>query len=182
MGETFYIAPEEGPLSLFRVNGKVPRFSEIQGTLRFYPAANYSLDMGAEYNPYYKNISSLRLSASVGSRADGLFASLSWFKSTSSWYRDVFSQIFGKRHQFGITAGFKVPKIPIDLLADVDYNAKERKLLYLGGSAIYHYQCLDFEFEMKVFYFRTKPETQFKFSLGLGNIGKTTDFLGGMGF
>ena len=35
---------------------------------------------------------------------------------------------------------------------------------------------------MKVFYFRAKPETQVKFSLGLGNIGKTTDFLGGMEF
>ncbi|HEX2694513.1 MAG TPA: LPS assembly protein LptD [Acidobacteriota bacterium] len=182
VGETFYIAPEEGPLSLFRVNGKVPRFSEIQGTLRFYPAANYSLDTSAEYNPYYGNLSSLRVSANAGSREKGLFLSLRWFRSTSSWYRDAFSAIFGKRHQVGVTAGFKIPKIPIDLLADVDYNAKERKFLYLGGSAIYHYQCLDFEFEMKVFYFRTKPETQFKFSLGLGNIGKTTDFLGGFGF
>ena len=50
------------------------------------------------------------------------------------------------------------------------------------SSAVYHYQCLDFKFEFKVFYFRAKPETQFKFSLGLGNIGKTTDFLGGMEF
>ena len=31
VGETFYIAPEQGPLSLFRVNGKVPRFSESPG-------------------------------------------------------------------------------------------------------------------------------------------------------
>ena len=186
VGETFYIAPEEGPLSLFRVNGKVPRFSEIQGRLRFYPAAKYSLDMSAEYNPYYKNLASLRVSANAGSRAEGRFVSLSWFKSASSWYRggldDAFYQVYGKRHQVGVTAGFKVPKLPLDVLADIDYNVKERRLLYLGGSAIYHYQCLDFEFEMKVFYFRSKPETQFKFSLGLGNIGKTTDFLGGLGF
>jgi lipopolysaccharide assembly outer membrane protein LptD (OstA) len=182
VGETFYIAPEEGPLSRFLVNGKVPRFSEIGGTLRFYPAANYSLDMGAEYNPYYRNLTSLRVSASAGSLASGRFVSLSWFKSGKSWYRDVISQLLLGRHQISVTAGFKVPKMPIDVWADMDYNAKERKFLYLGGNAVYHYQCLDFEFEVKVFYFRTKPETQFKFSLGLGNIGKTTDFLGGMGF
>jgi lipopolysaccharide assembly outer membrane protein LptD (OstA) len=182
LGETFYIAPEEGPLSLFRVNGKVPRFSELRGSLRFYPAAKYSLDMSAEYNPYYSNLTSLRISANAGSQAEGRFVSLSWFKSTNAWYRDEFSKAFGNRQQVGVTAGFKVPKMPIDVWADIDYNAKERKLLYLGGNAIYHYQCLDFEFEMKVFYFRSKPETQFKFSLGLGNIGKTTDFLGGFGF
>ena len=182
VSETFYLAPEEGPLSLFRVDGKVPRFSEIQGRLRFYPAANYSLDMSAEYNPYYSNLTSLRLGASVGSRASGRFLSLSWFRSAKSWYRDEISQLFGNRHQVGITAGLKIPKLPIDLLADCDYNVKERKLLYLASSLVYHYQCLDFEFSMKVFYFRAKPETQFKFSLGLGNIGKTTDFLGGMEF
>ncbi len=182
VGETFYIAPEEGPLSLFRVNGKVPRFSEVQGRLRFYPAAKYSLDMSAEYNPYYSSMTSLRISANAGSRADGRFVSLSWFKSAKSWYRDEISALFGNRHQVGVTAGFKVPKLPLDVLADVDYNVKERKLLYLASKAVYHYQCLDFEFEMSVFYFRAKPETQFKFSLGLGNIGKTTDFLGGLGF
>jgi LPS-assembly protein len=182
VGETFYIEPEEGPLSLFRVNGKVPRFSEVQGSVRFYPAANYSLDMSAGYNPYYSDLSSLRISANAGSRATGRFLTLNWFKSTRSWYRDVISKILGNRHQVGASAGFRIPKLSIDVLADIDYNVMERKLLYLGGSAIYHYQCLDFEFEVKVFYFRAKPETQFKFSLGLGNIGKTTDFLGGVGF
>ena len=107
---------------------------------------------------------------------------MSWFKSSKAWYRDEFSHVFGNRHQIGATAGFKVPKLPIDLLAEFDYNIKERKLLYPASSAVYHYQCLDFTFEIKVFYFRAKPETQFKFSLGLGNIGKTTDFLGGLGF
>lgn len=182
LGETFYISPEEGPLSLYQVNGKPPRFSEIQGRLRFYPAAKYSLDMSAEYNPYYNNLTTLRLSASVGSRADGRFLSLSWFKSQRSWFRDEISKAFGNRHQVGISTGFTTPKLPIDILAEIDYNIQQRKLLYLASSAVYHYQCLDFEFEVKVFYFRAKPETQFKFSLGLGNIGKTTDFLGGIGF
>ncbi len=182
LSETFYLAPEVGPLSLFKVDGKVPRFSEVQGRLRIYPAGRYSLDMSAEYNPYYSRLTSLRLSANAGSRMSGRFASLSWFKSSRAWYRDEVSSVFGNRHQIGASAGIKVPKLPIDLLAECDYNVKERKLLYLASSAVYHYQCLDFEFELKVFYFRSKPETQIKFSLGLGNIGKTTDFLGGLGF
>jgi LPS-assembly protein len=90
--------------------------------------------------------------------------------------------VFSNRHQVGVSAGLRLPLLPIDLLADCDYNIKERKLLYLGSSAVYHYQCLDFEFEVKVFYFRLKPETQVKFTVGLGSIGKTTDFLGGTEF
>ena len=180
VSQTYYLAPEEGPLSLFRVNGKAPKFSEVDGTLRYYPSAKYSLDVAAGYNPYYKMLSNLRLGANLGSQTDARFLSVSWFKSTNTWYRDEFSRVFGNRHQISATAGLKIPKWPIEVIGDVDFNIKERKLLYTAGSAVYHYQCLDFTFEVKVFYFRVKPETQFKFSLGLGNIGKTTDFLGGL--
>jgi hypothetical protein len=138
------------------------------------------LDVSAEYNPYYNILSSLSLSANLGSRTDDRFLSLSWFKSTSPWYRNEFSRLFGDRHQVSVAAGIKLPNWPIEVMGDIDFDIKEQKLLYTAGSAVYHYQCLDFTFEVKVFYFRTKPETQFKFSLGLGNIGKTTDFLGGM--
>ena len=179
VSQTFYLAPEEGPLSLFRVDGRIPRFDVVEGRLRFYPAGRYSLDMAADYNPYYHHLTSLRLSANAGSRSEGRFLSLSWFKSYKSWFRDLVSEVFSNRHQVGVTAGLKVPGLPVDLLADCDYNIKLRKLLYLASSAVYHYQCLDFEFEVKVFYIRAKPETQVKFSIGLGSIGKTTDFLGG---
>jgi len=178
--QTYYLAPEEGPLSLFRVNGKAPRFSEITGTLRCYPTAKYSLDVSAGYNPYYNILSSMSLSANLGSRTDDKFLSLSWFKSTSTWIQNEYARLFGDRHQVSVAAGIKLPNWPIEVMGDIDFDIKEQKLLYTAGSAVYHYQCLDFTFEVKVFYFRTKPETQFKFSLGLGNIGKTTDFLGGM--
>ena len=182
VSQTFYLAPEEGPLSQFRVNGRIPRFSVAEGRLRIYPAAQYNLDVAAEFNPYYKHLTSLRLSANAGSRVKGQYVSLSWFKSYKSWFRDLVSEVFSNRHQIGVSAGLKIPKLPIDLLAECDYNIKQRKLLFLASSAVYHYQCLDFEFEVKVLYFRLKPETQVKFSVGLGNIGKTTDFLGGFGF
>ena len=55
-------------------------------------------------------------------------------------------------------------------------------MMYSAASLVYHYQCLDFKADVRIFFFRDKPEFQFKFSLGLGNIGKTTDFLGGAGW
>jgi LPS-assembly protein len=64
----------------------------------------------------------------------------------------------------------------------VDYNIKDRKVLYTAAQAIYHYQCLDFLLELRMFYFRRPPDTPVRFSVGLGNIGRTTDFLGGIGF
>jgi hypothetical protein len=35
---------------------------------------------------------------------------------------------------------------------------------------------------VRVFYYRATPEFQYRVSIGLGNIGKTTDFMGGLGF
>ncbi len=179
LAQTFYFDAAGGPLGRFLVDGKPPRFSEIQGTMRYYPAGKFSLDLSAGYNPYYKILSSLRVGANLGRRTDDVFLAVNWFKSSNVWYKDEIGKIFGNRHQIGVTSGLKVPKLPVELLADIDFNIKEKKLLYLAASAVYHYQCLDFTFEMRTFYYRAKPETQFKFSFGLGNIGKTTDFLGG---
>jgi len=179
VSQKYYLAPEDGPLGRFRVNGKAPEFSEVDATVRCYPSAKYSLDASLSYNPYYKKLSNLRLSADLGSRKDGRFLSVSWFKSSNTWYTDEISRMFRARHQISAATGLKIPKWPIELFGSVDFNLKEKKMLYTALSAVYHYQCLDFTFEANVFYFRVKPETQFKFSLGLGNIGKTTDFLGG---
>jgi hypothetical protein len=67
-------------------------------------------------------------------------------------------------------------------MIDLDYNIEEKKMLYSAFSVIYNYQCINFKVDLKIFYYRDQPETQFRISFGLGNIGKTTDFLGGMGF
>ena len=179
VSQKYYLDPEDGPLGRFRVNKKVPEFSVVDATIRCYPSAKYSLDVSLGYNPYYKKLSNLRLSADIGSRRDGQFLSVSWFKSEKTWYTDEISKLFSNRHQISTTAGLKIPKWPIELYGSIDFNVREKKVLYTAFSAVYHYQCLDFTVEAKVFYYRVKPETQFKFSLGLGNIGKTTDFLGG---
>ncbi len=182
--QTFYFAPEDGPLSRYPVDGKPPRFSEITGRLRFYPRSRFSLDVAAGYNPYYGNLSSLRLSANAGSKTEGRFVSLSWFKSNNSWITGAdpaLNELYN-RHQLSLYGGVPIPALSLDVIGDVDFNIEEGKLLYTGARVVHHYQCLDFVFEFKVFYYRQNPELQFKFSLGLGNIGRTLDFLSGFGF
>jgi LPS-assembly protein len=184
LGQTYYFSPADGPLSVFPVDGKPPRFSEVTGTLRFYPQAKFSLDASAAYNPYYKNLSSLRLSATAGTKAEGDFLTLTWFTSRNSWVTGVDPALIAlyNRDQIGAFGGLRLPGLALDLQLEADYNIKDRKLLYTGAQATYHYQCLDILVDVRVFYFRDRPDTQVRVSLGLGSIGKTLDFLGGFGF
>jgi LPS-assembly protein len=176
--QTFYLAPEESPLRIYTVNGKVPEFSDIDGNLRFYPSRRYSLDFSAAYNPYHSEFSRLRVGANLGRPTDDYFLRLNWYKGTNPFLENVLL----KRHQIGVYAGVKIPRLSLEAQGQVDFNIEEKKLLYSGLSLVYHYQCLDFTTDIRIFYFREKPELQFKISFGLGNIGKTTDFLGGLGF
>jgi LPS-assembly protein len=184
LGQTYYFSPADGPLSVFPVDGKPPRFSEVTGTLRFYPQAKFSLDASAAYNPYYKNLSSLRLSATAGTKAQGDFLTLTWFTSRNSWVTGIDPALIAlyNRDQIGAFGGLRLPGLALDLQLEADYNIKDRKLLYTGAQATYHYQCLDILVDVRVFYFRDRPDTQVRVSLGLGSIGKTLDFLGGFGF
>lgn len=184
LGQTYYFSPEDGPLSLFPVDGKPPRFSEATATLRFYPKARFSLDASAAYNPYYKNLSSLRLSATAGDKPGGDFLTVSWFTSRNSWITGVDPQLIAlyNRDQIGAFGGLRLPGLGLDLQLEADYNIKDRKLLYTGAQLTYHYQCLDILVDVRAFYFRAQADTQVRVSLGLGSIGKTLDFLGGFGF
>jgi len=178
LNQTFYLAPEDGPLKRYKVDGEIPKFSDIGGYLRFYPSSKYSIDFSAAFNPYYNTLSSLRLGVSLGSLEDSLFLRISWYKSINPYYKGTLWQ----RHQINCFGGVKIPRLSLEVQAEIDYNIQEREMLYSAFFLIYHYQCIDFKTECKIFYFREKPEVQFRISFGLGNIGKTTDFLGGLGF
>lgn len=178
LSQTFYPLPEESPLSYYRVDGKIPEFSDISGYLRFYPAKKYSIDVSAGFNPYYKTFSSLRLGANAGSPGDSAFIRVNWYKSINPYYKNV----YGDRHQIGFFGGLKIPRLSLEVQGDADFNIQEGEMLYTGLALVYHYQCLDFRADLKIFYFRDRPETQFRISFGLGNIGKTVDFFGGMEF
>jgi LPS-assembly protein len=184
LGQTYYLSPEDGPLSNFPVEGKAPRFSEITGTVRFYPQGRFSLDASAAYNPYYENLSSLRFSATAGSKPDGDFLTVTWFTSRNSWVAGVDPALIAlyNRDQIGAFGGVRLPRLGLDLQLEADYNIKDGKLLYTGAQVTYHYQCVDFLVDVRAFYYRAQPDVQVRFSLGLGAIGKTLDFLGGFGF
>ncbi len=183
LGQTYYFSPEDGPLSGFPVDGRPPRFSEITGTVRFYPRAKFSLDASAAYNPYYRDVSSLRLSATAGARADGDFLTLTWFSSRNSWITGVDPALVAlyDRDQIGASAGLRLPGLGLDLELQADYNIGERRLLYTGARLTYHYQCVDLLFDVRAYYYRETPDVQFRFSLGLGAIGRTLGFLQGFG-
>jgi len=178
LAQTFYLSPEEGPLQGYRVDGKIPEFTDISGYLRFYPVGKYSLDVSAAFDPYHNTFSSLQLGANLGSPEDSLFLRVNWYKSINPYYEDE----WWNRHQISFFGGLKIPELSLEAQAEVNYNIQEREMLHSALALVYNYQCLDFRVELKVFYFREKPETQFLFSFGLGNIGKSIDFLGGMGF
>jgi LPS-assembly protein len=178
ISQTYYLSPEDSPLSIYKWEGEVPRYSDILNYVRFYPAQKFSLDASSGYNVYHKTFSYLRLGASLNSFADPFFLSVSWFRSMNPWYQDV----LGNRQHLGVVSRFEIPRLQLEAQGEFDFNILERKMLYSGVSLVYHYQCLDFKADFRVFYYRATPEVQYRFSIGLGNIGKTTDFMGGLGF
>jgi LPS-assembly protein len=182
LSQTYYFSPQNGPLSQYLIDGKPPRFSEITGFVRYYPNENYSIDAALGFNPYYHDFSTLRLTATAGSKADGRFVSLNWYRSLNAWLTGVDPELQAlyNRHQIGVSFGWRFPTLKFQ--GEVDYNIQTKQLLYTAGQIIYHYQCLDFLVEVGSFFYRPQPETEFKFSIGFGNIGRAPDLLGGFGF
>jgi len=183
LGETVYFDPSSGPLKSYLVDGKPPRFSEISGTVRYYPKETFSLDAAAGYNPYYRNFSSLRLTGTAGLKETGRYLSLNWYKSMNSWVVGVDPTLRSlyNRHQLGLTGGWRLPQSSLELLGEVDFNIKTKKLLYTAIQLVHHYQCLDIQAEVRVYNTSSRAETQFKLSIGLGSIGRTSDIMGDLG-
>jgi len=178
LSQTFYLSPEDGPLRVYQVNGEIPEFSDISASLRYYPSGKYNLDASAYMNPYYGTLSRIRMGANIGTPNDDWFFRLNWYKSVNP-YRET---TFLARHQISVYGGCKIPALSLEAKTQIDYNLKEKKLLYSAVSLVYHYQCLNFTADLRVLYYRDEPEIQFAFSLLLGGIGKTENFLGGFGF
>ena len=178
LGQRFYFEPETSPLQNYLVDGEIPEFSDFEGYFRYYPRSGYSLDFSAGFNPYENKFSRLRLGLNLGNPADNLFLRVNWYKSTDPFKEEATFN----RHQVGFYTGIKIPRWSLDTLAQLDYNIQENELLYSALSVVYHYQCIDFKADLRVFYFRDTPEVQFSFSFELGNIGRSVDFLGGLGF
>lgn len=184
LSQSYFFSPETGPLSRYLVNGRPPRFSEIIGTLRYYPDDELGLDVRAGYNPYTGKISSFRISSTLGTKTAGNFLSAHWTKSENAWEygHDPLLLMIANRNEFSLFAGLKLPAPALELQVEVDYSLRDKKFHYTGSRAIYHYQCVDFQLDVRVYYFRSSPEFQVRFSLSLGSISRAAEFLGGLGF
>ena len=178
ISQSYFFSPEDSPNKYYMFEGQIPRFTEVQSYLRFYPASRFSLDVAGSYNTYAKGFSGIRLGAGLGTPADDIFVNVNWYKSMSPWYKNAWYD----RSQVGLYGGIKLPFLSLEALGQMDLNITEKKMLYSAWSIVYHYQCLDLKADIRVFNFRDKPEIQYRFSLGLGNIGRTTDFMGGANF
>jgi len=86
------------------------------------------------------------------------------------------------RHQIALYGGIKMPRLSLDAEAELDYDIQEKEFVYSGLNLVYHYQCIDIRAEVKIFFYRERPEAQFNISIGLGNIGKTMGFFSGLEF
>jgi len=180
IAQTYYFNPKEVlHMRYFKINGKTPHFSDIYSSLRIRATEKYSLDFNISYNHYYRKISGITLIANLGSPADNLFLRLSWLHRKVLYLSEYF---YGNYNQIRAYTGFKIPRIGLEANFEIDHDFLLKKTLYTAFSAVYHYQCIDFKGEIKMFNFREKPDIQFRFSIGLGNISKVTDFLGGIGF
>ncbi len=184
VGWTGYFAPETGPLRRYLVDGHPPRMSEVSTTMRYYPSGELFLDVSAGYNPYSRRFSTFRLSGGLGSKEEGDFITVNWLKSENAWIAGVDPTLLtlSNRHEAGVYTGLRLPGLGFDIQADASYNFLTGRMRYTGGRLVYHYQCVDFMLDVGVFHYRTVPETQIKFSIGLGSIGRAAEFLGGLGF
>ncbi len=178
LGQRFYFDPETSPLQNYQVDGAPPEYSDLESSLRINPSSRYSLDFSAGFNPYESTFSRLRMGLNLGNPTDNLFLRVNWYKSSDPFRQE---SAFA-RHQISFFTGIKIPKLSTEAMAELDYNIQQKELLYSAFSVVYHYQCIDFKADLRIFYFRDKPEAQFSLSFELGNIGKSTDFLGGLGF
>ena len=74
---------------------------------------------------------------------------------------------------------FDLPRFPLKLEADVDYDFTDKEFRYGALNASFDYQCLVFNIEFKVFSYSGNHDTQFRFGVSLGNLGMVSDFFGG---
>ena len=178
LNQTYYLDAADSPNNRYLWHNRIPNVSDVTTYLRVLPSSAYSLDFAANYNTYHNGFSSIRLGARLGNPKDDFFLNVNWFKSINPW-NDL---IYLNRHQVNFFGGFKIPALNLEGQGEIDYNISLKELLYAGAALTYHYQCVDFDVDIRIFNFRQLRDVQYSFSIGLGNIGKSMDFLGGMGF
>ncbi|MBP6909789.1 MAG: LPS-assembly protein LptD [Candidatus Saccharicenans sp.] len=177
LSQVYYFDPATSRIRFYYPQNPDRHLAPLNGLLRFYLQTRFSLDLSADYNTYENNFLSFRLSANYGAPSDNFFLGLNWSKS----YQILAADSFFRSNQLGLQASFRLPA-RLDFKGQIEYDLQLKKVIYTGLSCTYHYQCLDFSLDLRIFNYRLRPETQFRFSVGLGNISRSSDFLGGFAF
>jgi len=176
ISQSYYFDPSQSPLSYYKLkDGTIPQFSDISSYVRFFPVGDFNLDFRAGYNFYVKTLSSVRASANLGTAAEDLYFSFAWYKSINPYYQTGIYQIYN-REQIGVSGGVKIFKL--DLSGDFQYNIQTKKMLYANLTVAWDWQCFNFKVDAQAFFYRTIPDFQVRFSVGLGNITPSTNSLG----
>ena len=175
ISQTYYLDPDNSPLSRYKLaDGTIPRFTDLTNYVRFFPVGDFNLDFRVGYNTYKKQLSSVRAGAGLGTAADPVYFSLSWYKSVNPFYESAYYN----REQVGANGGARIPGLDLTLACQFQYNVRDKKMLYADLSIAWNWQCLDFKVDAQAYYYREKPEVQVRFSIGLGNITPSSDSLG----
>lgn len=177
ISQKYYFDPSTSEIKRYYPIELDRNLSPVNIYLRYYPKGRFNLDISADFNTYEKNFLSFNLNSSYGAPEDNIYISLNWSKS----YMMFGSNSFFYSNQIGLKTHFRWPE-KFELSGEIQRDLQRKKQIYTGIAATYHYQCLDFSFDLRIYYYRAKPETQFRFSIGLGNISKSTSLLGTFGF
>ncbi|MDD8020667.1 MAG: LPS assembly protein LptD [Acidobacteriota bacterium] len=177
LSQVYYFEPAISHIKFYYPQNPDRHLAPLNGFLRFYLQKRFSLDVSADYNTYENNFLSFRLSTNYAAPGDNFFFGLNWSKS----YQQLSADSFFRSNQVGLQSSFRLPA-KLEIKGQVEYDFQLKKVIYTGLMCTYHYQCLDFSFDLRIFNYRFRPETQFRFSVGLGNISRSSNFLGAFSF
>jgi len=178
IAQKYYFDPAEA--NMFReIEGEYPEFSELANSIRFRPSKYLSLDASIVYNYYINKFSRLNVNLSYTNKDSFLNGSVGY-----SSYKNPYITNPTYRFNRDVIRGnidFDLPAFPIKLRSALDYDITNKEFVYGSVMAIFDFQCIKINTEMKIFSWFGRSETQFRFGVTFGNLGMVSDFMGGRG-
>ena len=139
------------------------------------PFPFFRLDASLIYNHYLDKFTRVRLSVGYKNKNS--------FINGDVFYNNYINQ-YAKpdyilnRESIGGFLNFDIPRFPVKLRADVNYDITDKQFRLGAFRLRYDYQCIQFNGELKLFKYRDRLETQFNVGISFGNMGMVRDFLG----
>ena len=178
--QRYYFDPHEANQGR-KINGVHPSFSELSGSLRFQPVADFKLAATLLYNYYIRDFSQLILRVSYNPQNAPLTGDIAFSSSKNPYQKPAFMI---NRSILSGGIGFDMPQFPFKFQVAADYDFRDKVFRYGILNASFDYQCVIFSAEVKLFYWQIGSVSQgspfeFRFGFSLGNLGMLSDFFGG---